>query len=149
MKKLFLPFLLALISISAHAQLNEDLPPNAERREEVRAVHDAFITRELDLSAKESQAFWPVYNEFLKKREDLKRERKKLISEASAAANHDAILEKLSKLDEDEYRLKVTYTQKLIPIIGAKRVIELERSERDFKRFLLHRLREQNPMNHD
>jgi len=140
-----------LISLVGLTQENEDpkpgrhRPPSPEQQREFRAMHDAFLTRELDLSVKESQEFWPVYNEFLKKREALKNQKMELLKNRNSETDHEAMLAQLNEIDGNEYKLKVEYTQKLIPIIGAKRVIELERCERDFKRLLLRRIRENGP----
>ncbi|MEB8347550.1 hypothetical protein OO010_15985, partial [Flavobacteriaceae bacterium KMM 6898] len=48
--------LLLLITVVSFAQDRPD-------REKIKALKVAFITERLDLSSKEAQLFWPIYNE--------------------------------------------------------------------------------------
>ena len=53
-KKILIPVFALLLSVNLYAQ-----KPNKEK---VKALKVAHITEQLDLTAKEAQAFWPVYN---------------------------------------------------------------------------------------
>ncbi len=44
----------------------------ADKKEQIASFRVAFITKELSLSSKEAQLFWPVYNEYQDKLEALK-----------------------------------------------------------------------------
>ena len=50
---------------------------NQENREKIKAQKVAFITSKLELNADEAQLFWPVYNEYQKKLEDISSGQKK------------------------------------------------------------------------
>ena len=44
-------------------------------QERVKAAKVAYLTRELGLSPQEAERFWPVYNEFENRRDDLRHDR--------------------------------------------------------------------------
>ena len=49
-------FILTIFQVTAQAN-----------REKIKAMKTAFITNALDLSSKEAEQFWPIYNEFDKR----------------------------------------------------------------------------------
>ncbi len=57
--------LLLFLTVASFAQDRPD-------REKIKALKVAFITERLDLSSKEAQLFWPIYNEQGSKMEDLR-----------------------------------------------------------------------------
>ena len=50
-------------------------------QERVKAAKVAYLTRELGLSPQEAERFWPVYNEFENRRDDLRHRMKDLMDE--------------------------------------------------------------------
>ena len=59
-----------------------------ENREKIKSLKVAFITDRLELSAKEAQQFWPVYNDYEDKREALRqKERTQIKSKIRDAAS--------------------------------------------------------------
>ncbi|WAC02058.1 hypothetical protein N7U66_20040 [Lacinutrix neustonica] len=54
MKQILLPMIGLLLSINAYSQRID--------KEKVKVLKIAHITEQLDLTAQEAQAFWPVYN---------------------------------------------------------------------------------------
>ena len=78
--KIFLSILGLCIMSIIHAQdPREDKMQNRERmREKIEAQRIAYITSKLDLNADESVKFWPVYNEYTKKRMELRKSRRDL-----------------------------------------------------------------------
>ena len=70
--------LILLISIPAlliNAQGRTDRSP--ESREKFRSIKIAYFTEELELTSEEAEKFWPVYNEYDKKKSDLHRQHRK------------------------------------------------------------------------
>ena len=49
----------------------------ADKKEQIAAFRVAFITKELSLTSREAQLFWPVYNEYQDKLESLRTTRRK------------------------------------------------------------------------
>src|ERR1035437_4885758 len=100
MKKIILVFLIAM-SANGFAQQNPPQPPTPPsppsppdpmRKEKMESMKIAFLTQKLDLTPDEAQKFWPVYNEFQKKREELRKKRREEIK--SAKGNLDSLSDK-------------------------------------------------------
>ena len=58
MKRLIIPILTLFICFNAYSQRD------GKMQERIKAQKVAFITERLDLSSKEAQKFWPIYNAF-------------------------------------------------------------------------------------
>jgi DNA polymerase elongation subunit (family B) len=56
----------------------EDYGKKERFREKLEAQRIAYITNKLDLSSEESIKFWPVYNEYSKKRLEIRKENREL-----------------------------------------------------------------------
>jgi hypothetical protein len=119
-----------------------------ERLEKFKTQKIAFITDQLNLSPKEAETFWPVYNEFDTKRQTINRERMKLarqylktnstISEKEASEMAD----KFIAYQKQEALLAEEYNTKFKAILPATKVLKLYQSEIQFKRRLLKQLRQ-------
>lgn len=116
-------------------------------REKIKSLKIAYITEKLDLTSKEAEAFWPVYNGHEKKLQELrKKERSQgrnrsveinLLSEKEAADLLNAQLE-LEQLKDDE---KIGFIQEVRTIISAKKTLLLIEAEEEFKRKLIRQYR--------
>ncbi len=115
------------------------------KKEKIEALRIAFITQRLDLTSKEAQVFWPVYNEYLDKLETLRKSFKqqynkntdfdfKTDKEAEAYINAEINL----KQKEAEYFKE--YYERIKKVLPLKKVAQLRRAEEDFKKELLHQL---------
>lgn len=117
---------------------------NAQKRgrgkERVQALKVAIFTEELDLTAKEAEIFWPLYNEYDKKQRKIVHELRKL-HKAGMTENSDkkleSILEKRFKLQEQKLKLERTYYKKFKKILPIKKVVRISHAERKFKLVLL------------
>ena len=77
MKKITLALIL-LISLPAlliNAQGRPRVSP--ETQEKFRSMKIAYFTEELEFTSQEAEKFWPIYNEYEKKKSDLHGERRK------------------------------------------------------------------------
>jgi len=103
----------------------------------------AFITQELDLSTEEAQQFWPVYNEYTKELEAIKKDRPnrremqdKVLTDSEAASQ-------LSTMIETEKRhtaIKEDYIGQMKNVLSIQKVAKLFRLEHRFKREMLNKL---------
>ena len=73
-KNLMLACMLGLLChITAVAQ-PDGPPPGAEKRKEkVEALKRSFYSEKLELTPAEAEKFWPIYNEFAKKEQEMKK----------------------------------------------------------------------------
>ncbi len=132
-------FVLATFTILAQDDLEEQLEgPIAER---VRSMRVAFITDKLQLTSKQSQQFWPLYNEFEAEQKQIRQSAR---STKSIANMSDEEVEQViqRRLDSEEALLKAkkAYYQKLKSVISVRQIAMLGKAERDFRAFLLREL---------
>jgi hypothetical protein len=146
-KKIIL-FLLTIVSstLPLLAQ-NDDL----ERFENFRSSRIAFITEQINLTPKEAEVFWPVYNEFDSKRQSINKEKIKvagyyiIVKENLNEQEASEIADKIIGLQKKEVLLSEEYNVKFKAVLPASKVLKLYYSELQFKKQLLKQLKESRP----
>ena len=117
-------------------------------REKIKSLKVAFITERLELTSKEAQQFWPIYNKFEDKRELLrKKERIEIrdkMREVSTLSETEStnLLDKLISFKEEAEKLDASYVKEIKTVLSAKQALLLLSSEEEFKRELLKRYRQ-------
>jgi len=140
--------LLVVLLFASNLSFSQDCPRYAENRKKIEAEKVAFITNKLDLSVEEAQKFWPVYNEYQKKRKDIFIEKRKihknLTTNIDTLSDEEIIsaLNKINKIKLKEVQLEKDYTDKYLKVLPPKKIIILHKTEMEFKRTLLHKLKE-------
>tara|TARA_B110000503_G_scaffold70903_1_gene110176 strand:- start:1183 stop:1695 length:513 start_codon:yes stop_codon:yes gene_type:complete len=117
-----------------------------EREERIEQLKISFITKELNLTSKEAQQFWPVYNEMNDKIIHEKKAQRETSQELKK--NHDSFSDndfksKIASVLESESReveLKSKYIGEIAAIISYKKASKLLSLEQRFKRELLSQL---------
>ena len=139
--------IIALFFVSNTA-FSQDCPRYKENREKIETEKIAFITDKLNLTVEEAQNFWPVYNEFQNKKEEIFIEKRKMhksiIKNIDTLSDKDIIeaLNKINGLKLKEVQLEKEYTDKFLKVLPPKKVILLHKTEMEFKRSLLKKLKE-------
>jgi len=115
------------------------------QRDKIEELRATFISKKLDMTASESEKFWPVYNEYQDKLKAIKRNLrlsyKNLPPNFSDKEAEEIIaIENKSKMAEAE--LTKTYNDKLKAIIGVKKLVKLQICEDEFKKEVLNALKE-------
>ncbi|MFT7334667.1 MAG: Spy/CpxP family protein refolding chaperone [Porticoccaceae bacterium] len=144
--KQILPILLLLSSFSFYAQ-SENMK---EKKEKIKALKVAFLTTELDLTAKEAEKFWPVYNSFDDRQFDIRHTKMKayktrmneLALDKMSEKEASILLTQMQNTDEELYLLRKNFTQSLKKVLPAIKIVKLRVSEEDFNRKLLHQYRD-------
>ncbi len=140
MRKIIFTLLLLALSMG---DLNAQ---QQNRREKLKAYKTAFITEKLDLSSKEAEKFWPIYNEFDDKMFELKvlkrKEGRKQIMEkggVDALNNEDAekLLRKLIQNDQAILDAKKELFKRLKNVISPNKILKLNGVEHEFNKKLL------------
>lgn len=153
MKKLKTLAIIAIlgITIPALAQRGERSPENKERLE---ALKIAFITEELNLSSKEAQTFWPIYNEMenqLKEVRKAKRENQKNVRQnfdVMSEKDVEKALEAELKFTQQELDIKRDHVSKFKSVLSVRKVAKLYAAEDQFKQRLLKRFKEKRKDGH-
>jgi len=149
MKKIF--FVLILLSgfSASAAPFFQMCEQDKDKWEKIKARKIAFFTSKLDLTVAESQAFWPLYNEYSEKRDKLLFElfprlsdeeinRLMNLSDKEAAEKMDVYFEKQDQLNA----LEKEYNQKFRKILPEHKVMRMYMAEMLFRKELLENLRD-------
>jgi Spy/CpxP family protein refolding chaperone len=141
-----LPILFLLTSMTIFGQADS----MKEKKEKINAMKVAYFTTELDLTTKEAQKFWPIYNKFDDAQFEIRHQKMKSyknqmneialnkITEKEALT----LLDKMEDSDEELYVLRKKFVNDLKEILPAVKILQLRKSEDDFNRKLLHQYRD-------
>jgi len=146
MKKIFLLIILALCSLSyLFAQERREMNP--EMFEKIKAEKISFFTDKMNLTPAEAQTFWPVYNEFEKKRFDIQKEIHEFehMPDEKYATLSDTEIEKMtnnyiSSFEKEALLLK-DYNKQFLKILPKKKVLTMYRTENEFRGHLIREYR--------
>lgn len=148
--KIFLSILGLCIMSIIHAQdPREDKMQNRERmREKIEAQRIAYITSKLDLNSDESVKFWPVYNEYTKKRMELRKSRRDLRDqEEMNEQDSKKYVEQQIEIQEKDLALKKIYYEKFGSILSSQKLAKLEEAEKEFTQEIIKNLKERRREN--
>lgn len=119
-------------------------------REKIKALKIAYITEKLDLSSKEAQKFWPVYNDYKETIENLKKEERKLMkvlnevndnsTDITNKRSEDFINEYL-KIEEEKSKTRKKLILDLKNVIPNKKILQLIKAEGDFHKRMLDKIK--------
>ncbi|MFT6747302.1 MAG: hypothetical protein ACJAZ2_001652 [Glaciecola sp.] len=140
-------WMMLVFPIMMVAQGAGDFPDNMskKKREKIKAYKIGYLTEKLNLTSDEATKFWPVYNDFVKKRQALRREvmgerkNKKNVDELSDA-EMEKIVDDHMLLKEKVLVLQKEFHVKIKSILPIKKVFLLGKAERDFKREMIKRM---------
>ncbi|MCX6230875.1 MAG: hypothetical protein NTZ33_04970 [Bacteroidetes bacterium] len=149
-KNLILNMCLLLIIFIFSMQLNAQ---NGQRRQiikdKVEAQKVAYITNALSLTAAEAQQFWPVYNEYSAKNEELlKTFRKNNIEDRNVDPEKITDKEAMDMADDQIIQaqkildLRKKYHIEFKKVLPPKKLLKLYQAEKDFKKFLLKEIKD-------
>lgn len=131
---------------SLHAQEGPPLKGKDRMIEKMESMRVAFLTNELDLTSDESARFWPVYNEYAKKRMELRKDlmdkKRNLREQNLTEEESEKELEDQMAVQEKELNLKRHYYEKFKAILPAQKLARLEPAEKEFNHEVLRKLKE-------
>ncbi len=135
MKKLIILIAVLLAGLSVRAQ---------DKREQIESARIAFISQRLNLSPAQAEKFWPLYNEFSSKRQDIKRAiRKTQLASQESTATEETLKTNLYNgiaLKQKELDLEKEYLARFLLVLSARQVTELQKAEKDFLKTMLDKL---------
>ncbi len=111
--------------------------------EKIQARKTAFFNEKLQLTQKESDQFWPVYNDYSSRKNLINQQRNSLMAyyvQNEKNLNEKEIadtLEKLLDFQRKETALMENYTNKFKEFLPDSKVIRVFITELQFKKFLL------------
>lgn len=132
--------LLLLISTTAFAQ--------TKKHGKIKAFKTAYITEKLELTSKEAEVFWPIYNHYDQQLHNIRRKERhdiylKINDDVSKITDSEAeeLLKKTLLFEEESLVLRKEMTVALGEVLPPRKIILLRKVEHDFKRELLNRYR--------
>jgi len=142
LKKITLLTLTLLITSIVFGQTKERKRPSKEK---VKAMKIGYITGKLNLTPEEAQKFWPIYNEFDAKMEEIRKQHRKSLNWEADGVLDDTEVEKIVDsqliLEQKELDIKKEYHVKFKKILTIFKVAKLYKADKDFKRDLLKRIK--------
>lgn len=122
-------------------------------KDKIKTLKIAYLTEKLNLTSKEAQTFWPIYNDYQEEKQKLRNKGSvKIISKIKDADNvseKDAaqLLDKVILYEVEENKIFENFIAKITKVISSKKTLVLLRSEEDFKRQLIRQYHEKNKKN--
>ena len=136
--KIFTFIMLPLLM--AHSALAQD--EDALRK--VESARIALITERLELTPEQAEKFWPLYREYVAKRQEIRREymdaRRSVNGEKLTEEESKQLLTKGHELKEKQLALEKTYSDRFTNVITTRQILQLRKAEEDFRQMLLDRL---------
>jgi hypothetical protein len=123
--------------------------PNMEK---LNAYKIAFFTRRLNLTPQEAEKFWPVYNEFQSKRNQIQLERQAVnrnINQNELNMSEKEMIDagdKIIALQVQEAALAQEYHKKFREILSPVKVVRLYQAENQYRQQLLNELQNNRPL---
>jgi hypothetical protein len=118
-----------------------------DRKAQLASQKVAFITNKLKLTVAESQKFWPVYNEYQQKRDEIIVGRKQISAKYKLKASQYTE-DELDKLSDEfiqsqikESNLMAEYHSKFKEALGVRKTFEFYMAEEQFKVWLLNEMK--------
>ena len=147
MKKMMMR-LAAVVALSLSANLSAQDQQGQNRgdrgagwMEKMKAARVAFLTNELDLSASEAEAFWPVYNQAQEEKDAAFKETREAYRALTAAIKEgkddksvSALLQAYLKASKVPAQLDEEYLPEFLKVLPATKVAKLYISEEKFRK---------------
>ncbi|HKK59679.1 MAG TPA: hypothetical protein VJ937_09385 [Salinivirga sp.] len=104
-----------------------------------------FFTEEMNLTEKEAQKFWPVYNAYSQQRDSLWRAQRsfliKYVEGELDTNNGEAALKRFLNFDDQRKDIQERYINKLRTFMSDEEILQMFYTEHQFKHFMLNRIR--------
>lgn len=115
----------------------------AMMQDRIEAQRIAFITQKLQLTPDEATKFWPLYNEFKDKQQEVRRSgMPERGGQDLSDADAERVIAQHFAVEENMLRLKREYYDKLKSAIPPRKIAHLAAAEMEFNRNVLEHLRE-------
>ena len=138
-KTLLLTLFLLFITTTIFAQ-------QKMKRENIKLLKTAYLTDALDLTSAEAEKFWPVYNLYAEKIQNLKfsteagmHRKINLLGGIDQVSEEQAqkLIDDSLKMEQEISTNKTKMTVELSKILSAKKILKLKKAENDFNRRML------------
>ena len=141
MRKVTILITVLSFAFSTTLKAQDDYPRGKEK---IRAAKVGLITSRLDLSEEQAKIFWVVFDEFDKKRSEIRKNIRQMTAESrNITTSDDKILSDLKEvlsLKQKEVDLEKEYLSKFLKTINVRQLSELFKTEQLFNQMLVKKL---------
>jgi hypothetical protein len=145
MKKTTILIIILTIAFNISLKAQDDFP---RAKEKIRAAKVGLITSRLNLTEDQAKTFWVVYDEFDKKRAEIRKNIREMTSESRNITTTDdkilADLKEVLSLKQKEVDLEKEYLSKFLKTINVRQLSELFKTEQLFNQMLVKKLERKN-----
>jgi Skp family chaperone for outer membrane proteins len=137
--------LILLMMLSVSSQLVAQKGKGRPASEKIQAVKIAVFTEELQLTSKEAEKFWPLYNEYEDKVKKIDKETREISKdlETKSDSEIEAGIEKRFQLKEQRIDLEREYHEQFKKLLPIQKVAKISMAQRKFKKRLVGEMRRQ------
>ncbi len=147
MKTKFIFLLCIAFTITTFSQRGTDFK---EKKAQIKALKVGYITTELNLTSEEAAKFWPLFNAFEEKQQEIRKQKMKSFMDRSKEDAIDKLSEKeattilnqLESNDEELHQLKKKFVSSLKNVLPAVKILKLKKAEEEFSKKLLKQYRD-------
>ncbi len=115
------------------------------RKEMIEKEKIPFLTNYLDLSVKEAEKFWPIYNEYSDKQKTILNKKRELLKKIKFGDNNEKDAAKINsqymEILQQECDLTKEYNEKFKKVLPVYKVNKIYLAEREFKKHLIQKMR--------
>lgn len=142
MKRIFTYLLIAVCCLAGLSALAQPV----SKRDKIDALRVTFINEKVNFTAAESQAFWPLYNEYNDKIDQARKSfRQQCVKNIDFTTLSDkeaeTYLNAELNLKQKEYELYKEYFEKFKKVLPVKKVALLRRAEEEFRKELIRNIK--------
>lgn len=137
-RNLLILLLISTCCAAATAQRNPEM-----RDKKVQAYRVAVFTEVLNLTPTEAEGFWPLFNEYLDKREEIQAQLKPTAQLDGMNDNEvEDYVKKYFDLRQRELDLEKDLGQRLRKVLPVRKIAKIPVAEREFRESLVKKLQE-------
>ena len=144
MKKIALLFISLTLTFLSKAKAQDDFLNAGSGKEKIKAAKIGLITNRLNLTEEQAKTFWVVYEEFDKKRTEIRKNIRQMTAESRNMTTSDdkilADIKEIMSLKQKEVDLEKEYLSKFLKTINIRQVSELYKTEQLFNQMLVKKL---------
>ncbi len=141
MKKSSILFILITLASIADIKAQDEQPRGKEK---IKAAKVGLITNRLSLTEEQAKSFWAVYDEFDKKRSEIRKNIRQMTAESrNLTMSDDKILTDIKEvlsLKQKEVDLEKEYLSKFLKVVNIRQISELYKTEQLFNQMLVKKL---------
>lgn len=130
---------LALIIVCSFLSVAAPLFAQKKGGSDIRNIKIAMLTDRMEMTADQSQKFWPLYNRYENELRVIWRQKKEIRENSKNSKNPRQDLDRLQQLDGRQLSIKAKYKNEFLKVISPRQLTAMNAAEAEFKKILIER----------